>query len=178
MTVQAPAKFQVTRALRLNITAAVLLIILCPLALWQFYFRLEHKESTPDCRKLINNYCAEYNKADFKAATVFAPEIRAFATTHNTTPALIDHDLAVERQTQMYPKLTLLPDSIEVKTAGNNETSVACWINEVYYLKSKMQYRSVDLHCVFFFNKEQKITQLDLLEVKNEKFSSTIPGEK
>lgn len=167
--------FKADRRLKINIAFAIALVILCPLALWQFYFRHEFApENKIDASELVRKYCLAYNQPTFHSAEVFAPEVRKYLSDTLQTPVNIDHTVAIDRQTRMYPRVRLLPDSIYVYS-GMNEQIVYAWIQEIQYMKLIRQYRKVDNRYEFIFNSENKIVSLELIDSRYETFSSTMP---
>lgn len=176
MTSEGKEPFRVDRRLKVNIFFAILLIVLCPLALWQFYFRHDRTTAGPrDPSRLVNNYCRAYNKPIFHSAEVMAPQVDNYLGRTNVTPVDIDHDAAIERQTLMYPHLSVINGSVHDTLTMDGRHLITAWLQEVCYVKSMMQYRSRELHYAFTVNGQDQFTAADTIGSRNSAFTRTIP---
>lgn len=168
--------FRVDGKLKANIIVAISFVILCPVALWFFYFRYDHIPGSPvkqEAEQLIANFCRAYNKPDFHSKEVFADTLQ-YMDIPGVTTVDVDHEVAVARQTEMYPRITLLNGTLRDTTIGET-TKADVWLQEVVYMKSRMQYRSREMHYEFAFNTQGKIISIDTSGVRNEKFGSQMP---
>lgn len=168
--------FKADRSLKINIAVAIALVIICPLALWQFYFRYDHDTNEKQSHtELITNFCRSYNKPVFHSAEVFAPEVELFLGSQNVSPVDIDHTVAIERQTFMYPRLTLIEKSIRDSVNSGSQPVATAWLREVTYVKPAMQHRLREINAVFTFNDQGKIIAFDTIASRGTVFSREMP---
>lgn len=168
--------FRVDRKLRINITAAIIIIIICPLALWQFYFRYENaKDKKPGHVQLIANYCRSYNKPVFHSAEVFASSVERYMGAENITPVDIDHMVAIDRQTNMYPRISFIEKSNRDSVSGKNQPMAIAWLREVIYVKPKMEYRLREVNVQFTYDDKGKIVAFDTLGTRGTVFTREMP---
>lgn len=177
MTDHGHQTFRVDRRLKINMAVAIALVILCPLALWQFYFRYDRKgeNEKPVTSELITNFCRSYNKPVFHSAEVFATQVENFLGSQNISPVDIDHTIAIDRQSYMYPRLTLIQNSVKDSANSKDQPIAKAWLREITYVKPVMQYRLREINVLFTFNEQGKILAYDTLGARGTVYSREMP---
>lgn len=177
MTNNEPHSFRVDRRLKINVAVAVALVILCPLVLWLFYFRHDRQEDggKPNTTELITNFCRSYNKSVFHSGEVFAPQVQSYLGNQNITPVDIDHIAAIDRQSNMYPRLSLISNSVKDSASRGKQSVTTAWLREVTYMKPVMQYRLREINVQYMFDEQGKIITYDTLGARGTVYSRKMP---
>ncbi len=166
--------FKVDSALRMNVTVALLLIIICPIALWQLYFRHDPQEAF-SLPQSLSNYLIAADRPAFSATNFFAEKVFLFETLHSPSRQQIDSAISSTKEEYMYPRTTVDKKSIvESKDEQGNQT-VSAWSSRVSYRKSLMKYEVALIHHHVTFDATGKIISLEILEEKAPTYSSTLP---
>ena len=169
-------KLHIDRKLKINIFAACVIIAICPVALWLLYFRGTHNISDQEKFHVkLTEWCMMYNKPEFHSEKLVAETVTRFYDTTNVSSVDMDYLIALKRQEEMYPRAKLLPDSVYISDREGGSKIVSAWIQEVSYLKPQLKFRQVDLHYQFVYDKEGRISSVEILDERYEKFSSSMP---
>lgn len=161
--------------LKANVFVAFCLVVLCPVALWFFYFRYDHIPGTQEkqnAEQLIYGYCRAYSQPDFHSKDIFTDTLSYMGIPMTTVD--IDHEVAVLRQTEMYPRITLIPETVHDTLHGDTLNATA-WLKEVVYMKAQMQYRQREMEFTFSFNKKGRIIAIDTSGTRNLKYGREMP---
>lgn len=169
--------FKVDSSLRWNVGTAFALLIICPLALWQFHFRLNASEIvneiTPAQR--VAGFYKAFDKTGFNAEEFFATEVVVFDTVTDTNPEAINEMIASDRKNNMFPRTVVDTKTIVTAPDENGNTTVTAWTHCICYRKSIVKYVSYDIQRTITFDKQNKITAFETIEIRNTTTSFVMP---
>lgn len=169
--------FKVDSSLRWNVSVALFLLILCPLALWQFHFRkdfsAEEKQLTTADR-VISFYKA-FDKQNFDANQYFANEIVQYDSSINITPEQVNDLIQIDRKNNLYPRTLVQTKTMkaEVDSDGNSVATVTS--TYTCYRKSIVKYVKREQKQKLVFDKSNKIISFETLEKGPETYSFSMP---
>ena len=150
--------FKVDSSLRLNVAIAFALLIICPLALWQFHFRMNGetpKEITP--QELVANYYRAYNRNNFNAVEFYAANVNQYDSLVDISADSVLTLIAESRKTNLFPHVTIHSEGkITTKDEEGHQVATVV-ITTVNYCKPLMKYASMDETVSFTFNDQNKI---------------------
>lgn len=168
---------KVDTALRWNVGIALSLLIICPLALWQFYFKLNDAEISGEIpiEQRVTGFLKAFDKNTFDANEFFASEVLVYDSLEDVTPDQINELIAADRTENSYPRTALQTKTLTAEKDAEGNTKVLFWAKYTCYRKSLVKYVSYDIQREITFNQQNKITAMTITEVKNITTSYVMP---
>ncbi len=169
--------FKVDSSLRWNVGVALFLLILCPLALWQFHFRKnfseEQKQLTP-AERVIAFYKA-FDKQNFDANQYFAKEIVQYDSSINFTPEQVNDLVQSDRKNNLYPRTLVQTKTMKVEVDGDGNSVATVVTTFTCYRRSIVKYVTREQKHKIVLDKNNKIVSFETVEKGAESYSFLMP---
>lgn len=169
--------FKVDSSLRWNVGVALFLLILCPLALWQFHFRKdfsgEQKQLTPSER--VSAFYKAFDKQNFDANQYFANEIVQYDSSINITPEQVNDVIQIDRKNNLYPRTLVQTKTMKVEVDGDGNSVATVVTTFTCYRRSIVKYVKREQKQKLVFDKSSKIVSFETVEKGAETYSFSMP---